>query len=297
MKHRYTPRHLRTSPLRRHLRAVIVSAALVASASTGAVLLTQGARPLAVHDSATVVAADATGTEWDEASRGRPRDAGPLAQQKTSPEAPTKRAQPTPTTPTPTTPTPTTPTPTTPTPTTPAPATTPAVAVSKTLTYQFQWQQNFYFCGPAATRIALTARGLYPSQTDIAGRLGTTVNGTNSAADTTRVLNGVNNTGFYKTRFLRGEMATQPEIDLLRSDVLNAINKGYPIVANIAGTAVDTDGSQHSYGGGHYLTVVGYSDSGRTVKIADPADANGRGWYLMATERLAHWTATRGYSA
>ena len=87
------------------------------------------------------------------------------------------------------------------------------------------------------------------------------------------------------------------EIDLLRSDVLNAINKGYPIVANIAGTAVDTDGSQHSYGGGHYLTVVGYSDSGRTVKIADPADANGRGWYLMATERLAHWTATRGYSA
>jgi hypothetical protein len=279
------PRHLYVSPPRQHFRVIIVSAALVASASTGTVLLAQGARPL-THDSATPVTADAAGAEPDGASRGTARDAVPT-KRRTSPQAAAKSAQPTPAAPATKAPAPIN----------PAPSKAPAVAVAKMLTYQFQWQENFYFCAPAATRIAVSARGLYPSQSDVASQLGTTVNGTNSADDTTRVLNSLNNTNFYSTRFVRGEMATPQEIDLLRSDVLAAINKGYPIVANVAGTAVDSDGNQHSYDGGHYLTVVGYSDSGQIVKIADPADGIGRGWYLMTTERLAHWVALRGYSA
>jgi Peptidase_C39 like family len=165
------------------------------------------------------------------------------------------------------------------------------------LNYQFQWQINGYYCAPAATRIAMTARGLYPSQSDLAGQLGTTVSGTNSANDTTRVLNGAGHTAFYKSRFILGNSATQAEIDRLKADVLNAVGKGFPIVANIAGDATDTEGHAHSYPGGHYLTVVGYTDGGQTVKIADPADAYGRGSYLMPTQRLAHWIALRGYSA
>lgn len=170
-------------------------------------------------------------------------------------------------------------------------------ATSKVLSYQFQWQENYYYCGPAATRIALTARGYYYSQSYIAGQLGTTTNGTNSAADTTRVLNNLGYTGFYETKWIPGSMATQAEIDRLRWDLVYDIDRNYPIVANVVGTAIDTDGDAHSYAGGHYLTVVGYSNDGATAKLADPADAYGYGWYWMDTTRLANWIAERGYSA
>jgi Peptidase_C39 like family len=174
----------------------------------------------------------------------------------------------------------------------------PAVAASsRVLSYQFQWQQNGYYCGPAATRIALTARGYYYSQDYIASQLGTTTAGTNSAYDTTRVLNSLGNTGFYETKMIWGNSATQAEINRLQWDVVFDIDRNYPIVANIIGTAMDTDGDWHTYWNGHYLTVVGYSNDGWTVKIADPADANGYGWYWMTTTRLAHWIALRGYSA
>ncbi|CRK57116.1 hypothetical protein [Alloactinosynnema sp. L-07] len=170
-------------------------------------------------------------------------------------------------------------------------------ATSKVLNYQFQWQENYYFCGPAATRMALTARGKYFTQSYIAGRLGTTTNGTNSAADTTRVLNNLGATAFYETKWIPGQSATQAEINRLQWDVVYDIDRNYPIVANVVGSAMDTDGDWHTYSGGHYLTIVGYSNNGWTVKLADSADANGYGWYWMDTTRMAHWIAARGYSA
>ncbi|SDI15626.1 Peptidase_C39 like family protein [Actinokineospora alba] len=178
--------------------------------------------------------------------------------------------------------------------TTAAPA---SAATSKVLSYQFQWQENYYFCGPAATRMALTSRGIYHSQSFIAGRLGTTTNGTNSAADTTRVLNNLGNTWFYETKWIPGQSATQAEINRLQWDVVYDIDRGYPIVANVVGSAMDTDGDWHTYSGGHYLTIIGYGNNGWTVKLADSADANGYGWYWMDTTRMAHWIAARGYSA
>ena len=36
-------------------------------------------------------------------------------------------------------------------------------------------------------------------------------------------------------------------------------------MANIAGTVTDTAGERHSYEGGHYLTITGYTDDGRLV--------------------------------
>jgi hypothetical protein len=172
-----------------------------------------------------------------------------------------------------------------------------AAPASKSVSYQFQWQQTGYWCGPAATRIALTGRGYYYSQSYIAGQLGTTVNGTNSAYDTTRVLNSLGRTRFYETKMIPGNMATNSEISRLKSDILYDIPRGYILVANVVGTAVDTDGDAHSYRGGHYIAIVGYKDNGNTVKIADTADANGYGWYWISVTRLAHWIAMRGYSA
>lgn len=177
------------------------------------------------------------------------------------------------------------------------PAAPAAAAASRTLSYEFQWQQTGYWCGPAAVRMALTSRGYYYSQSYLAGQLGTTANGTNSAADTTRVLNSVGYTGFYETKWIPGWSATQAEINRLQWDVVFDIDRNYPLVVNVLGSAMDTDGDWHSYNGGHYLVITGYSNDGWTVKVADSADANGYGWYWMTTTRMAHWIAARGYSA
>lgn len=179
----------------------------------------------------------------------------------------------------------------------PSPTTAAAVPAQLDLKYQFAWQENYYFCGPAATRIALTARGMYPSQSEVAQALGTTVNGTNSSDDTTRALNQYTASGFYTAHFIRGQAATDADVAALKQAVLNAVGKGYAVVANIAGSTVDDSGHGHSYPGGHYLTIVGYRDGGDTVKIADPADATGVGSYTLSTRKMADWIALRGYAA
>jgi peptidase C39-like protein len=48
----------------------------------------------------------------------------------------------------------------------------------KVLNIQYQVQSTGYWCGPAATRIALSARIAPPSQQTLADQLGTTTNGT-----------------------------------------------------------------------------------------------------------------------
>ncbi|MFC3503974.1 C39 family peptidase [Micromonospora krabiensis] len=165
----------------------------------------------------------------------------------------------------------------------------------RSLGVDYQAQPNFYYCGPAATRMALSAQGKMLSQDDVAALLGTTEAGTPSALDTTRVLNELTG-GRYKTTEIRDSMAKPEQVAQLRTDVLNAVDAGRPVVANIKGTAVDTDGNPHSYEGGHYVTLIGYRDGGDTIQIADPANpANGEYWMPLA--KVANWIAERGYSA
>ncbi|MER7459914.1 C39 family peptidase [Micromonospora sp. NPDC126480] len=159
---------------------------------------------------------------------------------------------------------------------------------------EYQAQPNFYYCGPAATRIALSAQGKALSQDEVAERLGTTEAGTDSALDTTRVLNELTG-GKYRTTEIPGPVAKPEEVDRLREDVVRALDEGRPVVANIKGTAVDTDGAPHSYEGGHYLTLVGYRDGGDLLRIADPAAPQAEYW--MTLEKLANWIAERGYSS
>jgi hypothetical protein len=168
---------------------------------------------------------------------------------------------------------------------------------SKVLTISYELQQNYYYCGPAATRIAASAHGVAMTQDDAASRLGTTTSGTNSADDTTRVLNSVVKGASYQTRWITGDAPTSAEISRLQTDVVHAVAGGYGIVANIVGSASDIAGLSYSYGGGHYISVIGYRDSGQTVKIADPANTNGDGTYWMTASALANWIAHRGYSA
>lgn len=172
----------------------------------------------------------------------------------------------------------------------------PAFPVANGVNYDFKLQPNYYYCGPAATRIALSAHGKQPSFDEVAGMLGTTTDGTRSAVEVTRVLNNQLGDGRYHTREIRGETAKPSQMDQLQSDIVTAVNRGDVVVANVLGVVVDTEGNYHSYPGGHYLTVVGYNDDGRTATIADPADPDGDGAYQLSTIDLANWIATRGYS-
>ncbi|MGN9813086.1 C39 family peptidase [Micromonospora sp. BQ11] len=172
----------------------------------------------------------------------------------------------------------------------------PKAPKRKILEYDYQAQTTFFNCGPAAVRNALSAAGIARSQDQLAGPLGTDQFGTDSVEDTTRVLNAVVKGDPYRSRMIPGGAATPAQMDRLQADVVAAVTDGRGVVVNVAGTATDTEGGWHSFPGGHYIAVVGYSDDGRLVRIADSADPAVPA-YWMTTIDLANWAATRGYSA
>ncbi|MGC3861082.1 C39 family peptidase [Micromonospora chersina] len=163
------------------------------------------------------------------------------------------------------------------------------------LDVRYEAQPNFYYCGPAATRNALSVLGKNIDVDAMAKEMGTTENGTNSINDITPVLN--KETGkHYRSVEIKDGKADDKQTDTLRADIVRTVDDGRAVVANIAGTATDTDGNTHSFEGGHYISVVGYRDDGKTVTIADSADPN-MASYRMSVDNLADWIATRGYSA
>lgn len=167
----------------------------------------------------------------------------------------------------------------------------------KGLDFSYQEQPNVYYCGPAATRIALSAHGNAPSQHEVAKKLGTTEAGTNSVNDVTRVLNQTYGKHVYKTTEIPNESASAKQVQRLKADLKNAIDHKRVPVVNVIGSATDAGGGEHSFPTGHYLTVVGYAANGDKVKIADPWQPVGDGTYWMTTRALGNWAAARGYAA
>ncbi|PTA47080.1 C39 family peptidase [Micromonospora sp. RP3T] len=160
---------------------------------------------------------------------------------------------------------------------------------------RYEAQPNFYFCGPAAARNALSVQGKNIDVAAMAKEMGTTEAGTNSINDITPVLNKETGKDVYRSTEIPVDKAGD-KVDKLRADVVRAVDDGRAVVANIAGTATDTDGTVHSFEGGHYISVVGYRDGGKVVTIADSANPD-QASYRMDVEALAHWIASRGYSS
>ncbi|MDG4840431.1 C39 family peptidase [Micromonospora sp. WMMD967] len=161
---------------------------------------------------------------------------------------------------------------------------------------RYEAQPNFYYCGPAAARNALSVQGKDISVDAMAKEMGTTEAGTNSINDITPVLNketGKNDA--YHSVEISTPKADDKQTDTLRADIVKTVDDGRAVVANIAGTTTDTNGGIHSFEGGHYISVVGYRDNGTTVTIADSADPN-QASYQITVEHLADWIATRGYA-
>ncbi|MBY8872637.1 C39 family peptidase [Micromonospora sp. PLK6-60] len=160
---------------------------------------------------------------------------------------------------------------------------------------RYEAQPNFYYCGPAAARNALSVQGKNIDVDAMAKEMGTTEAGTNSINDITPVLNKETGKDVYKSVEIRDRKADDKQTDKLRSDIVRTVDDGRAVVANIAGTATDTDGNTHSFEGGHYISVIGYKDGGKIVTIADSADPN-MASYRMSVDNLADWIATRGYA-
>ncbi|WBB69150.1 C39 family peptidase [Micromonospora sp. WMMD812] len=173
----------------------------------------------------------------------------------------------------------------------------PTVPSEKILDTSFEYQINFYYCGPAAVHNALTALSIDVSQEKLAAGLGTTVHGTDSAFDTTRMLNDAIGAEMYQTKEITGQEATPAQMDQLQAEVVHATSSGHAVVANVIGGATDASGVWHDFAGGHYVTLIGYSDDGRAVKVADASGMYGSNTYWMSTIDMANWIATRGYSA
>lgn len=166
------------------------------------------------------------------------------------------------------------------------------MATEKTLAHEINRQDNGYYCGPASTRVALTVRGIYEPEPTLATKLGTTVNGTDSANNTTNVLNSyVGNV--YASVFIPGNNATAAQVAELKANLIKSVDGGYAIVANVVGTGRDTSGNSYSYSGGHFVAVAGYQASGAQALITDVAIGRD---YWMTIEGLATWIAARGYS-
>ncbi|MGW4502250.1 C39 family peptidase [Micromonospora sp. NPDC004336] len=276
MKHHLKRQLRRLTSERPYQVAAASAAALVLASGTGALLADGDASPAAAQAPAAV-------TELRDdtaASRGEARTAAvPSTAAPATSGAPSASA-----------------TSTRPDPDVTRKAESPKPPKSKTLDYDYQAQTTFYNCGPAAVRHALSAAGVARSQDALGAQLGTDEMGTDSAEDTTRVLNATVKGDPYRTRMIPGSAATPAQMDRLQADVVAAVAGGRGVVVNVAGSATDTEGGWHSFPGGHYVAVVGYQDEGRLVKIADsanPATAS----YWMSTIALANWAATRGYSA
>ncbi|MEW2473671.1 C39 family peptidase [Micromonospora gifhornensis] len=164
------------------------------------------------------------------------------------------------------------------------------------LDVRYEAQPNFYYCGPAAARNALSVQGKNIDVHTMAKEMSTTENGTDSINDITPVLNKETGKDVYKSVELPGTKADDKQTDKLREDIKRTVDSGHAVVANIAGTATDTDGVVHSFEGGHYISVTGYQDDGDTVTIADSANP-ATATYQLTIDDLADWIATRGYTA
>ncbi|WP_329612764.1 C39 family peptidase [Streptomyces brevispora] len=166
------------------------------------------------------------------------------------------------------------------------------------LQIDYQVQETGYWCGPAATRIALSARMAPPSQGVLAGQLGTTQAGTDHIGQVTGVLNSNLGGGWYETKEMPNDPPTQAQRDLLWYDIVFDIDRNYPLVANIVAPPGNQPpgypSDQTIY---HYFTVFGYDDVDRTVLIADPASFSGNQIYWISFDQLATLIPPKGYSA
>jgi hypothetical protein len=167
----------------------------------------------------------------------------------------------------------------------------------RVLKVQYEVQQTGYWCGPAATRIALSTKVNPPSQGALANELGTTVNGTDYIGQVTSVLNAHLGGGAYATRSLPSDPPTPEQKSQFWRDIVADIDNNAPIVANIVAPPGNHPPGYPNETIYHYLTIIGYNPDTREVFIADPASFRGNQLYWLSFDQLATLVPPKGYAA
>lgn len=168
----------------------------------------------------------------------------------------------------------------------------------KVLNVHYEPQSTGYWCGPTATRIALSARTSAPSQSSLAGQLGTTTNGTDSIVQVTGVLNVNLGGNAYQTTEMPNDPPTVDQRNRFWDDIVASIDQNYPVVANIVAPP-----SNHPPGYPsdrtiyHYFTVIGYNPDTHEAFIADPANFGGHSQYWLPFAQLATLVPPKGYAS
>lgn len=145
-------------------------------------------------------------------------------------------------------------------------------------------QPNFYYCGPSAVSIALSAKVAPPSLDTLAAELGTSNNGTNFGAVSPVLTNRLPG-ATYRDQWMAGTSASDAETNLLWDRAVANVDSGFATVCNWWVVAWEYP----NWGGNasdifHFVTVDGYSAENRTLRVADPA-----GTTLSAELPTHHW--------
>lgn len=168
----------------------------------------------------------------------------------------------------------------------------------KVLNATWEPQSTGYWCGPTATRIALSARIDAPSQSSLARQLGTTVNGTDYIGQITSGLNAnLGAAGRYQTVDMSIAPFTTDQKNRFWDDIVASIDQNYPVVVNIVAPANNHPPGYPNDTIYHYFTVIGYNPDTHEAYIADPANFGGHGKYWLPFDQLASLVHPKGYSA
>ena len=167
----------------------------------------------------------------------------------------------------------------------------------KVLNIDYQVQSTGYWCGPAATRMALSARMNPPSQATLAAELGTTTNGTDWIGQITAVLNSRLGATPYKTTEMPNDPPTTSQRNQLWADIVRSIDDNYPLVTNIVAPPTNHPPGYPNTTIYHYFTVIGYNPLTSQVYIADSANFGGNQQYWLSFDQLATLIPPKGYSS
>jgi hypothetical protein len=196
--------------------------------------------------------------------------------------------------------------------TTPSPdLSPPPPPTKKVLSFTWQGEELYYYCGPSAARMALSVHQANPpSQQTLGGYMGTTSNGTDSISLVKGALDHYLNINSYNETDLPNDPPTQGQQDALKKDLVASIDAGYALVANVVSgwrpPFYPQSGTIY-----HYIALVGYDKSGDLVLVADPAATGcGDGYcgspsssfynvpksYWINTSDLGVWITPKGYT-
>ncbi|MFF0633806.1 C39 family peptidase [Nocardia sp. NPDC004151] len=165
-------------------------------------------------------------------------------------------------------------------------------------------QERFFWCGPAATQIVCNSCGVNLSEQYLATEIGTTENGTDYVGLITPVLNRILPAAKYVDTYMHDDPPTGAQKDRLWKDIVNSIDAGFGVVANIDAPPNNyPQGVKGSvspvYGGGevfHYIALMGYDSAfPRAVWVADSGFSPYGYW--IGFDQLATLIPPKGYTS